>query len=148
MTSSTLPQGTADQPTITASGDLRRRVSVLLYSNDPAVRDRVRVAVGDQPAQDVVVERWHECATPAAALMEVQAGGYDVLVLDGESQPYGGMGVCRQLKSEIFECPPVLVLTGRPGDGWLATWSLADAVLTRPLDEESLCDAVADLARR
>lgn len=148
MTSSTLPQGTADQTPATDSGDARRGVSVLLYSNDPAIRDQVRVAVGDRPEQDVLVDRWHEVATPAAALMEAQAGGYDVLVLDGESQPYGGMGVCRQLKSEIFDCPPVLVLTGRPGDGWLATWSLADAVLTRPLDEESLRATIADLARR
>lgn len=121
---------------------------MLLYANDRALRDTVRVAVGDQPEDDVRIVRWQECATPAAALLEVQSGGFDVLILDGESQPYGGMGLCRQLKSEIFDCPPVLVLTGRPGDGWLATWSLADAVLCRPLDEERLRAAVADLARR
>lgn len=131
-----------------ATGAAPRSISVLLYSDDRAVRDQVRVAIGRQPAQDVVVEDWFECATPDIALMEVERGGYDVLILDGEAQPYGGMGVCRQLKSEIFECPPVLVLTGRPGDGWLATWSLADAFLSRPLDESRLCDAVADLARR
>lgn len=121
---------------------------MLLYANDRTVRDAVRIAVGDEPAEDVQITRWQECATPAAALLEVESGGYDVLVLDGESQPYGGMGVARQLKSEIFDCPPILVLTGRPGDGWLATWSLADAVLSRPLDEERLRAAVADLARR
>ena len=38
-----------------------------------------------------------------------------------------GMGICRQLKDEIFRCPPILVLTGRPQDGWLAAWSRADA---------------------
>lgn len=121
---------------------------MLLYANDRGVRDAVRIAVGDEPAEDVRITRWQECATPAATLLEVESGGFDVLVLDGESQPYGGMGVARQLKSEIFDCPPILVLTGRPGDGWLATWSLADAVLARPLDEERLRAAVADLARR
>lgn len=137
------PQSTSADPRSTT-----RTISVLLFSDDRAVRDTVRVAVGDRPAEDVVVDRWHECATAAATLLEVEAGGYDVLVLDGEARPYGGMGVCRQLKNEIFDCPPVLVLTGRPGDGWLATWSLADAIVSRPLDEERLCAAIADLARR
>ncbi|WP_238706048.1 hypothetical protein [Serinicoccus marinus] len=112
------------------------------------MRDAVRVGVGERPADDVVVERWMECATPEVTLLEAQTGDYDLLVLDGESQPYGGMGVCRQLKNELFDCPPVLVLTGRPGDGWLATWSQADAVLSRPLDEARLTAAIADLARR
>lgn len=123
-------------------------VSVLLYSNDRSVRDAVRVGVGDRPADDVVITRWMECATPEVALIEARDGDYDLLILDGESRPYGGMGVCRQLKNELFDCPPVLVLTGRPGDGWLATWSQADAVLSRPLDEARLTAAVADLARR
>lgn len=125
-----------------------RGISVLLYSDDRAVRDEVRLSVGDAPAEDVTIASWRECATGEMTVMEAKAGGYDLLILDGEAQPYGGMGVCRQLKNEIFDCPPVLVLTGRPGDGWLATWSLADAFLSRPLDEARLCEAVADLARR
>ncbi|MGO0576383.1 hypothetical protein [Ornithinimicrobium panacihumi] len=126
----------------------RRGISVLLYSNDRAVRDQVRVGVGDDPAPDVHIGRWMECATPDAVLLEVEAGGFDVIVLDGEAQPYGGMGVCRQLKNEIFECPPVVVLTGRPVDGWLATWSQADAAVPRPLDPARLSTIIADLARR
>ena len=125
-----------------------RSVSILLYSNDRSVRDAVRVAVGDSPADDVAIERWVECATPEVTLIEAEKGGFDLLILDGESQPYGGMGICRQLKNELFDCPPILVLTGRPGDGWLATWSQADAALSRPLDEARLTAAVADLARR
>ncbi|MDO5741079.1 MAG: hypothetical protein Q4P07_13130 [Ornithinimicrobium sp.] len=125
-----------------------RAISVLLYSYNRDVRDAVRMGVGDHPAADVRIERWHECATPEAAILDVKAGGYDVLILDGESQPYGGMGISRQLKNEIFECPPILVLTGRPVDGWLATWSLADAALPRPLDPQAMAAAVADLARR
>jgi DNA-binding response OmpR family regulator len=132
-----------------ATGSISRSVSVLLYSDDRAIRDQVRLAIGSQPAEDVTITSWTECATPDAVLQEMQrAGSHDVLILDGEARPYGGMGLCRQLKSEIFQCPPVLVLTGRPGDGWLATWSLADAFLSRPLDEARLTAAVADLARR
>ena len=69
-----------------------------------------------------------------------------MLVLDGEAVPLGGMGMCRQLKNEIFDCPPVLVLTGRPQDGWLAAWSQADAVVPHPLDPSALSRAVAGLA--
>lgn len=121
---------------------------MLLYANDRTLRDTVRVAVGNKPADDVEITRWQECATADAVLMEVEKGDFDVLVLDGEAQPYGGMGVCRQLKNEVFDCPPVLVLTARPGDGWLATWSLADAILSQPLDETRLRTTVAELARR
>ena len=64
----------------------------------------------------------------------LDAGGVDVAMLDGEATPAGGMGICRQLKDEIYRCPPVLVLTGRPQDGWLATWSRADAAVPHPLD--------------
>ena len=56
------------------------------------------------------------------------------MVLDGEAQPAGGMGVCRQAKDEIYNCPPVLLIIGRPDDGWLATWSRADAVVSHPID--------------
>jgi CheY-like chemotaxis protein len=123
-------------------------ISVLLYSNDRSVRDAVRLGVGDRPADDVVIEQWVEVATPEMAVREVRNRSFDVLILDGESQPYGGMGVSRQLKNEIFDCPPVVVLTGRPVDGWLATWSLADLSVPRPLDPARLSAAVAELARR
>lgn len=123
-------------------------ISVLLYSNDRAVRDAVRLGVGNRPADDVVVEHWVEVATPEVAITEVKGGSFDVLILDGESQPYGGMGVSRQLKNEIFDCPPIVVLTGRPVDGWLATWSQADLSVPRPLDPARLAAAVAELARR
>ena len=56
--------------------------------------------------------------------------------------------MCRQLKDEIYNCPPVLVLVGRPQDGWLATWSRADAVVSHPLDPIAVATAVADLLRQ
>ncbi len=71
-----------------------------------------------------------------------------MLVLDGEATPVGGLGVCKQLHDEIYHCPPVLVLTGRPQDAWLAAWSRAEAAVPHPLDPRMLADAVATLARR
>ena len=93
------------------------------------------------------VTGWRECATQAAVVEAVEAGGLDVLVLDGEAAKLGGMGLCRQLKGEIYQCPPVIVLTGRPQDGWLATWSMADAVVPHPLDPIALAETVARVAR-
>ena len=110
------------------------RISVLLYSDDSATRDAVRVAVGRRPARDVEVVSWRECATAPAVIEAVESGAFDLLILDGEAAPVGGLGLCRQLKNEIFECPPVLVLTGRPQDGWLAAWSQADLAVPHPLD--------------
>lgn len=124
-----------------------RPVTVLLYSDDVTTRDAVRLAVGRRPAPDVEVSRWHECATPEAAVSAVDGGGFDVLILDGEATPLGGMGLCRQLKNEVFDCPPAIVLTGRPQDGWLAAWSQADLVVPHPLDPVALCGAVAAAAR-
>ena len=136
----------ADTPT--SAGASVRKISVLLYSDDRTTRDAVRVNVGRRPARDVEVTSWRECATAAAVIEAVESSAFDVLVLDGEAAPVGGLGLCRQLKSEVFRCPPVLVLTGRPQDGWLATWSLADLAVPHPLDPIALASAVAELGRR
>jgi DNA-binding response OmpR family regulator len=143
MTSSHLT-GTPAQATGT---DGVHRVSVLLYSDDITVRDAVRAAAGRRPARDVEVVSWLECATADAVIEAMDAGGHDVVVLDGEATPVGGLGLCRQLKNEIFRCPPVLVLTGRPQDAWLAGWSLADEVVPHPLDPVAVSEAIATLAR-
>lgn len=134
------PEGTRNASDVTA-------VSVLLYSDDVTTRDTVRAAAGRRPARDVEITHWLECATAPAVVEALDAGGYDVVVLDGEAAPAGGLGLCRQLKNEIFECPPILVLTGRPQDGWLAGWSLADDVVPHPLDPIAVADAIAGLAR-
>ena len=133
---------------MTSSSTKEPKLRVLLYSSNADTRAAVRLAVGRRPAPDLPVVEWFECATQPAALQRVDAGGLDVLVLDGEAQPAGGMGLCRQLKNEIYRCPPVLVLTGRPQDAWLAAWSQADAAVPHPLDPFAVAQAVADLARR
>ena len=125
----------------------RQRIRALLFSDDIAIRDAVRLAVGRRPARDVEVESWHECATADAVRECAQAGGFDVFILDGEARPYGGLGLCRELKHSIYECPPVIVLTGRVQDGWLASWSFADHVVPHPLDPLAMAAAVAQAAR-
>jgi DNA-binding response OmpR family regulator len=122
--------------------------TVLVYSDDSNTRAQVRLATGRRPAPDVPLVEFIECATPAAVIRELDKGGIDVCVLDGEAVPMGGMGVCRQIKDEIFDCPPALVLIGRPQDAWLATWSRADAAVTLPVDPVEFAASLASLLRR
>jgi DNA-binding response OmpR family regulator len=125
-----------------------KTLTVLLYSDDSSVREKVRLAVGKRPAADLPAVEWIECATEPAVIAAADAGRADVLVLDGEAAPAGGLGICRQLKNEIFRCPPILVLTGRREDAWLASWSQADLAVPHPLDPAAVAQAVAVLARR
>lgn len=128
--------------------DETRTMTVLVYSDDVTVREKVRLAVGRRPGPGLPRVEWLECATQPAVLAALDEGRADVCVLDGEAVPSGGMGICRQLKDEIYRCPPVLVLTGRAQDNWLAAWSRADAVVPHPLDPMQLAEAVASLMRR
>ncbi len=123
-------------------------VIVLLYSNSAEVRAEVRTAVGRRPAPDSPRIDWLECATNAELVEQMDIGGLDLAMLDGEAQPTGGMGLARQFKYEIDDCPPIIVLVARPQDGWLASWSLADAVISRPLDPVTAAQVVADQLRR
>ncbi len=122
-------------------------VRVLVYSDNRDSRERVVRGLGRRPAKDVPFVTIHECATAPAVISAFDAGEVDVAVLDGESAPVGGMGLCRQLKDEIFRCPPILVLTGRVADNWLAAWSRADAVVAHPIDPFVIAEQVAGLIR-
>ncbi|MCC2308605.1 response regulator [Cellulomonas chengniuliangii] len=122
-----------------------RAPRILLYSDDVDARQEVLLAVGRRLTRGAPDIEWVEVASPAAVIAEASTGRYDLLVLDGEAAKTGGMGVSRQLKDEVYDCPPVLLLTGRPQDAWLASWSNADAVLSRPLDPEDVQRAVASL---
>ncbi|MEU0840438.1 hypothetical protein ABZ370_13330 [Streptomyces sp. NPDC005962] len=126
---------------------MRPTATVLVYSDDANTREQVRLATGRRPAADVPPVEFMECATLPAVLAALEAGGIDLCVLDGEAVPAGGMGVCRQIKDEIFQCPPVVLLIGRPQDAWLATWSRAEAAVTHPVDPVALTDALAGLLR-
>ncbi|HLV05146.1 hypothetical protein [uncultured Georgenia sp.] len=122
-------------------------VDVLVYSDDVTTREQVRRAVGRRAAADLPRIRWTEAATHAGVVQKAHEGDFALLVLDGEAAKVGGMAVARQLKTEMYQCPPVLVLTARPQDAWLATWAQADAIVQQPIDPITMQQAVADLLR-
>lgn len=131
-----------------STADQARTHSVVVYGDDVAVRDQVRGAVGRRPADDLGRIEWVECTTGKEVLAAVDGGGIDVAVLDGEAWPTGGLGLAKQMKDELPDCPQVLVLIARRDDRWLATWSQADAVVAHPIDPPELTGAVAELLRR
>ena len=120
---------------------------VVVMSHRPEVREAIVSAVGRRPAPDLPRLTFVEAATFAEVLNAVDAGEMDLAVLDGEAQPTGGMGVCRQLKNESADPPPVIVVVRRADDHWLATWSQADAVMVQPMDPVTAAETVATVLR-
>jgi DNA-binding response OmpR family regulator len=124
-----------------------RPLTVLVYSDDHTVRSQVRLALGRRPAADLPPFEYVECATEPIVIRRMDEGGIDLAILDGEAVPAGGMGIARQLKDEIYRCPPLLVLIGRRDDAWLATWSRSDGVVAHPIDPIALAATATRLLR-
>lgn len=122
---------------------------VLIYSDDRDVRAAVIAALGARPHPDLPAFEYVECATEPVVWqhLDERRDRPDLVILDGEAVPVGGMGMARQMKDEIYEAPPVLVLTGRPQDAWLATWSRAEAAVPHPIQPLRLAEEVIALAR-
>ena len=130
------------------------KIRVVIYSDDSAVRSAVISALGRKIAADLPAHEVIEFATAPALRAFVDrrdvTGKFkaDLFILDGEAVPEGGMGVARQLKDEVFNCPPVLLITGRKEDAWLAAWSRAESVVTHPIDPFTLAQSAAALLRK
>ena len=120
---------------------------VLVYSDDVETRQQVMLALGRRPHPDLPELEYVEVATEPVVIQQMDAGGIALAILDGEAVPAGGLGIARQLKDEIYRCPPLMVLTGRVQDNWLATWSRADGVVSHPLDPIELAETVIRLLR-
>ena len=126
----------------------RETLRVLVYSDDRDVRAAVMAALGPRPHPDLRPFEYIEVATEPVVfqvLDEHRRTPVDLVILDGEATPAGGLGIARQIKDEIFNAPPILVLTGRPQDAWLATWSRAEAAVPHPIDPLRLAETVIRL---
>nr|WP_227467703.1 hypothetical protein [Nocardioides lijunqiniae] len=119
----------------------------MVYSDDVTTREQVILALGRRPHPDLPELTYVEVATEPVVIQNMDSGTIDLVILDGEAVPAGGMGIAKQLKDEIYQCPPVLVLIGRPQDAWLATWSRAEAAVPHPIDPIQLAESVVALLR-
>ncbi|ADU00473.1 MULTISPECIES: Rv3143 family two-component system response regulator [Mycolicibacterium] len=132
---------------VVPSAETRGVLRVLVYSDNPRTREQVRLALGRRIHPELPELDYVEVATGPMVVRQMDAGGFDLAILDGEATPVGGMGIAKQLKDELDVCPPILVLTGRPDDAWLARWSRAEAAVPHPIDPIRLGDAVVSLLR-
>jgi DNA-binding response OmpR family regulator len=123
------------------------RLQILVYSDDADTRSEVILALGRRPHPGLPEAEYVEVATEPVVLQQMDSGVIDLAILDGEAVPAGGMGIAKQMKDEIYRCPPILVLTGRPQDAWLATWSRADGAVPHPIDPIQLAETVLRLLR-
>lgn len=130
-----------------------RKPIIIIYSDDASVRASIVAALGKRVSDDLPEHQIEEFATGPALRAFVDRKSVsgqlraDLFILDGEAVPEGGMGIARQLKDEVFNCPPVLLITGRREDAWLAAWSRAEASVIHPIDPFTLASTVADLMR-
>jgi CheY-like chemotaxis protein len=122
-------------------------LKILVYSDNARTREKVRSALGKRVHPDLPELSYLDVATAPVVIATLDEGGIDLAILDGEATPTGGLGLAKQLKDEIAVCPPILVLTGRPDDAWLAKWSQAEAAVPHPIDPIRLGEAVASLLR-
>jgi DNA-binding response OmpR family regulator len=124
-----------------------RTYTVLLYSDDPKVRDRMRLAVGTRPAADLQVE-FVEADDYDACVRLVDDYEIDLMLLDGEAAPAGGMGIARQIKDDRpGAAPPTCVVIARAADRWLAAYAQVDGTLVHPLDPIDTGRTVAAMLR-
>lgn len=120
---------------------------ILVYSSNAQTRERVMRALGKQLHPDLAELTYVEVATGPMVVRTMDEGGIDLAILDGEATPTGGMGIAKQLKDELETCPPLVVLTGRPDDAWLASWSRAEGAVPHPIDPILLGRTVLNLLR-
>lgn len=126
---------------------MSRPLRILNYSSNARTREQVQLALGNRVHPELPELTYTDVATGPMVITLMDAGGFDLVILDGEAAPVGGMGIAKQLKDEITDCPPILVLTGRADDAWLANWSRAEAAVPHPIDPIRLGEAVVGLLR-
>jgi DNA-binding response OmpR family regulator len=102
------------------------RMNVLIVSRSERARAWIRRAL--DPSWEI-----DEAANGLEALKRAQDEGYDLVIADETTEPFGAFGLARELK--ILPYPPaVIVLLERSQDTWLAKWSGADRWLQQPID--------------
>ena len=112
-------------------------MNVLIVSRSERARAWIRRAL--DPSWEI-----DEATNGLEALKRAKDEGYDLVIADETTEPFGAFGLARELK--ILPYPPaVIVLLERPQDTWLAKWSGADRWLTQPIDPFELVRAARDV---
>ena len=122
-------------------------MNILVFSDDITRRRAVTEGVGLRASADTPRITWTEAATAFGVRDAFDQGDFALLVLDAEAKKEGGMSIAQDLMETREDVPPVLLLTARPQDEWLATWAGASAIVADPIDPIILQETVADVLR-
>lgn len=120
-------------------------VRVLVFSGDATKRHAVITGVGRRASKNSAPIEWSEAATPFGAKELVESHDFALLVLDAETQKEGGMSLAQELKNTMEDVPPIVFLTARQQDDWLASWAGGAAAIPDPLDPLVLQETIAQL---
>ena len=119
-------------------------IKILLVADEPASRDRLRLALERLEATGEEVS-FLEAANGNDALVLAEAHQPDLVVADVSVTPYGGFGLTRDLRANPKTDCPVILILDRFQDEWLGRWSGADALVNRPVDPFALAQVASQL---
>ena len=122
-------------------------VRILVFSDDKDKRAAVMNGVGMRASKDTPRIEWVEAATAFGVRDAVDQQDFTVLILDAETKKEGGMSVAQDLQETREDVPPIIYLTARVQDDWLATWAGAAATVADPIDPIILQETLADVLR-
>ena len=117
-------------------------VRILVFSDDKDKRAAVINGIGLRASKDTPRIEWVEAATGFGV-----RDAFDQQDFDAESKKEGGMSVAQDLQETRDGVPPIIFLTARPQDEWLATWAGATATVSDPIDPIILQETVAEVLR-
>jgi DNA-binding response OmpR family regulator len=117
--------------------------TVLVASDAPWVRDKVKTALCGPGFEVIEVERGHDVR------QVVGEQTFDLVIVDLQIANMGGMAVSLDLRLEEsggrLPHVPILILLDREADRFLARRSTADAMLVKPIDAGTLRRTVKTL---
>lgn len=133
----------AEQASETTTSD--KVVNILVYSDNRDMRNTIIQAVGRKVGKNFPEIRYTEAATGPGAILKVEEGNFDLLILDAETPKLGGIGLGKQVRDEVDPDMPFIVLVGRPQDRWLARVAKPNAILDQPVNPRELAGAVKEI---
>jgi DNA-binding response OmpR family regulator len=119
-------------------------IQILLVADDPAFRDRLRLALERLEVTGEEVT-FLEAPDGNDALVLAAANHPDLVVVEVGVTPYGGFGLTRDLKADADLSCPVVVILERFQDEWLGRWCGADALVHQPVDPFALAQVASKL---
>ncbi len=120
---------------------------ILVYSDNPNTRQAVMLALGKRVHPDLPELSYVEVATGPVVVQQLDAGGIDLAILDGEATPEGGMGTGQTAQRRNRRRPADRGADRPPRRRLAGGWSRAEGAVPHPIDPIRLSRTVLELLR-